>query len=73
LIGIGFLLSTIPNVVTLMLGGPYMPVILHERGLSVTEIGELLFLLGLLEMSLTTVFALLVLIGLVLFMRDFKK
>ena len=73
LIGIGFLLITIPTLVTLALGGPYIPVKLYEKGFSVAEIGEFIFLLGLLDMSLTIVFALLVLIGLVLFMRDFKK
>jgi len=72
LIGVGFLTNMLPSLAKLALGGPYLPIRLQERGLSTTEIGQFLFVLSLIDMSIIIIFALLVLIGLILFMRDFK-
>jgi len=72
LIGVGFLTNIIPGLVELALGGPYLALRLYERGLSVTEIGQFLFVINVSGTLLVIVFALLVLIGLILFMRDFK-
>jgi len=72
MIGIGFMISALPNLVRLALGGPYLAVRLRERGLTTFEIGQFLFVLELINMSMVIVSALLVLVGLVLFMRNFK-
>jgi len=71
LIGIGFLTTVIPSLIRLALGGPYLPLLLRDRGLSVTEIARFLFVLSLIDVAITIVFAAMVLVGLALFVKDF--
>jgi len=72
LIGVGFLICMVPSLIYLALGGPYLAIKLRDLGLNTTEIGQYLFLLSLMDMAIYIVFAVLVLIGLVLFKRDLK-
>ena len=72
-LGTGFLISAIPSYVHAALGGTYLPMILLNRGLSLTEIGQFLSLLELFNGLLQIIFAILVLISLVLFRREFRS
>ena len=69
-IGISFLVGTIPNIVNLAFGGPYLVPTLLGRGWDVREIGTFLSILSLTQMSITVVSAILVLVGLVLLSRN---
>jgi hypothetical protein len=71
LIGIGFLVNAVAPLVRLALGGPYIVSRLAERGLTVTEISLFLFYyVTLVDWSLLTVLAVLVLVGLFLLMKE---
>jgi hypothetical protein len=72
-IGIGFLVQAVPSLLSLALGGSYFVLRLVESGLSYLEIGQILYLLYLLETAMTVAFAALVLIGLVFLAREFQK
>lgn len=72
IVGISFLVATVPSLVRLALGGPYLVTMLLDKGLSVREISEFLSILGLIEMGIIVVFAVLVLVGLVFLAKDVR-
>lgn len=70
LIGISFLIGTIPNLVNLAFGGPYLAPTLVSRGWDVRQISTLLSVLSILQMSIAVVSTILVLVGLVQLSRN---
>ena len=71
--GIGFILLAIPNLVYIVLGGSNLVPILIERGLTVTETGIYVGMLGLMNIAFQVLFAGLVLAGLVLLGRAYSR
>lgn len=65
LIGVAFLLSAVPSIVNIALGGPYLSSQLVEQGYTTFEIGVFFYHLFLLRSAFQIVFAILVLAGLV--------
>ena len=73
LLGIGFILLAVPNLLYVALGGGNLPSILLGRGLTVAEIGLYLGILGLVNFGFQIVFIVLVLAGLFLLRREISK
>jgi hypothetical protein len=64
MIAVAFFLISVPSVVNLALGGPYMALRLHEQGLTISEIGVFNLYLFIFASAFHTTFAVLLLIGL---------
>jgi hypothetical protein len=64
MIAVAFFLISVPDIVNLALGGPYMALRLRDQGLTAAEIGILNFYLFLVASAFHVVFAVLFLMGL---------
>jgi hypothetical protein len=64
MIAVAFFLISVPSIVNLALGGPYMALRLRDQGLTAAEIGILNFYLFLVASAFQVVFAVLFLMGL---------
>jgi len=67
------LIGMLPDMISLALGGPFLALKLAEMGWSAAEIGQLTATIGLADLSMILAFAVLVVIGLLFFLRDFQK
>jgi len=63
--GVAFFLFAVPSIVEMVLGGPYMPLRLMDRGYSIVEIGIIQFYLFLLSTAFEVASAILILVGLI--------
>jgi len=63
-VGIAFFLLSIPNIILIALGGPYLVERLMNQGLTIPQIGLYQFYLFLMSTVVGIVFAIMVIIGL---------